>query len=309
MSMFWNEKLILAKIETTVGTDANPTGANAVLAKNVTFSPMEGKDEDRALELPYFGSTGTIALDLHAKISFEVELAGSGTAGTAPAWGPLLRACAVAEVITAGTDVTYNPVTRGQEAVTIHFVIGNTRFAMVGTRGNAKLMEAASVLPKISFEFTGLFTQPAEITRPTASYDAWKPPVAVTSQNTPTVQINGVDMVMKSFELDIGNTVEPRFLVGSDGVLITGKADMVAIEVEAVPLTTFNPFALAAGGTQVPVEIVHGTQAGNIIAFNAPKAQLQRPASLANSQDVTEWPLSLILRPDAGNDQWTLTLT
>jgi hypothetical protein len=46
-------------------------------------------------------------------VEFDVDLVGSGTAGTAPAWGPLIQACAFAEVIVASTSVTYNPVSSG----------------------------------------------------------------------------------------------------------------------------------------------------------------------------------------------------
>ncbi|MEL6888376.1 MAG: hypothetical protein AAFO86_06670, partial [Pseudomonadota bacterium] len=96
MAIFWRDKIMAIDIETTYGTDASPAGADAVLAKQVTLSPMEGNDLDRELELPYFGSQGTIPVELHAKLAFEVELAPSGTAGTAPAWGKLLRACGCA---------------------------------------------------------------------------------------------------------------------------------------------------------------------------------------------------------------------
>ena len=48
MPRFWRRQTILAKIETTYGTDASPVAANAILASNVSFNPMEGQDVDRA---------------------------------------------------------------------------------------------------------------------------------------------------------------------------------------------------------------------------------------------------------------------
>lgn len=307
--IYWKTKIIAAKIETTEGTDAGPTGSDAILGMNVKLSPMQGQDVKRDLELAYFGDTGSVPLDLHAKLSFEVELAGSGTAGTAPAWAALLRACAIAQTVSAGTSVTYNPITTGQESVTLHFFVGATKFALVGARGTATIDMSSSAIPKIKFEFTGLYTTPAEGTRPTPIYTAWKRPEAVTTDNTPTVEIDGTALVMRSFSLDLGNMVEPRFLVGSKGVLITGKEEKVKCQVEAVPLTTFDPFTLAETQAELDVTIVHGTQAGNIVTFNAPKAQMQRPDDLATVQDITEWPLNLVPVPGSGADQWTLTLT
>lgn len=309
MPLFWKTKIIAAKIEATEGVDAGPAGSDAVLAMNVSLSPMEGQDVKRDLELPYFGDTGSVPLDLHAKLSFEVELAGSGTPGTAPAWGALLRACAVAETISAGTSVTYNPITTGQESITLHFFVEGTKFALVGTRGTAVLDMSSSGIPKIKFEFTGLYTTPAEAARPTPVYSDWQRPEAVTTDNTPTVEIDGTALVMRSFSLDLGNAVEPRFLVGSKGVLITGKEEKLKCQVEAVALTTFNPFTLAETQAELDVTLVHGTNAGNIVTFNAAQAQMQRPDGLATVQDITEWPLNLVPVPDAGGDQWTLTLT
>ena len=43
------------------------------------------------------------------EVTFEVEMAGSGTAGTAPAFGPLLKACGNSETIVTDTSVTYAP--------------------------------------------------------------------------------------------------------------------------------------------------------------------------------------------------------
>ena len=88
MPLYWDEKTLLLKTETSYGVDATPTGAaNAILATDVRLSPMEGQDVDRALEMPWMGASGTIPTGLHAKLSFKVELKGSGTAGSAPAFG------------------------------------------------------------------------------------------------------------------------------------------------------------------------------------------------------------------------------
>lgn len=309
MPIFWRNKLILAKIEATEGVDSGPGSADAMLLKDVTLSPMEGQDLSRDLEAVYFGSQGTVPLDLHAKLEFSVELAGSGTPGTAPAWGPLLRACAVAETIDAGASVTYNPITDGQESITLHFFNGATRYVLLGSRGTASFDLSASGIPMIKFTLTGLFTLPSEQTPPAADYSAFERPVEVTTARTPTVTLGGTAMVMRSFMLDLANQVEPRFLVGSNGILITDRADKVEMQVEAVPLTTFNPVAAAFNQTELDVTVVHGTQAGNITTINVPRGQMQRPGGLTQVQNITEWPLNIVPVPDTGNDQWTLTLT
>lgn len=142
--MKWRTKILLAKIESTYGVDSVPTAAlNAILATEVVYTPMEGSDVSRDLEHPYLGAQGTIPAELQAKLSFKVELAPSGTPGVAPAWGPLLRGCAMAQTIVASTSVRYNPITDTHESLTIHFWIDTTRYVMLGARGNAKLMVSA----------------------------------------------------------------------------------------------------------------------------------------------------------------------
>lgn len=310
MPVFWKNKILLAKIETAYGTDAAPTGAaNAVLATDVTLSPMEGSDVSRDLDLPWFGSQGTVAVDLHAKLAFKVELAPSGVRGTAPAWGPLLRACGMAEVVAAGASVTYNPISAAFESLSLHLWVGATQYRLAGARGTCTLRVGASAIPYLEFEFTGLFAQPAEGARPTPTLTAWKAPKVGSSTNTPTFTIAGTAMVLRSFALAMGNAVEGRFLIGSESVVITDHAETIEATVEAVPLTTLNPYALAAAGTPVAISLVHGTAAGAIATIAAPTAQMQRPAGLENAQNIVEWPLRLVPTPTAGNDQWTLTLT
>jgi hypothetical protein len=309
MALKWESKILLVKIETSYGTDPTPAGANGILAKDIKLTPMEGSDVDRELELPYFGAQGTIPTDLHATISFMVELAPSGTAGTAPLWGPVLRACGVAEVIDAGTAVTYNPVTDDLESATIYLFIEKTLYAMTGARGTVKMEINASGIPYLNFAMTGLFIDPEESTRIAPSLAGFQKPLAASKTNTPTFTIDEVAVVMRSFVLDLANEVEPRFLIGAEGIIITDRKDAITTTVEAVPLSTLDPYALAKSQTDVPVVLEHGRIAGHIATLTVPKAQMQRPEGLANAQKIVEWPLRLAPLPTAGNDQWSLTLT
>lgn len=310
MSINRRNKVLLVKIESTYGQDANPSGAaNAVLATDITVTPMEGSDVSRDLELPYFGAQATIPTELHARISFSIELAPSGAAGTPPAWGPILRGCGVAEVIDVGTSVTYNPVTDAHESVTIYLYIGETLYALKGARGTAKFNVTAQAQPKIEFEFTGLFVKPAESARPAADQTAFQKPEVATSARTPVFTIGGTPLIMRTAMLDLANSVEGRFLIGSEKILITDREDLLETTVEAVPLTTIDPFDLAQNQTQVAVQLVHGTVAGKIATLDVPAAQMQRPQGLSYAQNIKEWPLRLIPLPVTGNDQWTLTLT
>jgi hypothetical protein len=308
----WRSKIILAKIEAAYGIDSAPTGAaNAMLMTDVAFQPMEGEDVDRNLEYPFLGYQGTISAALRAVLTGSTELAGSGALGTAPAWGPLARACGLAQVINPGVDVTYLPASDGHESVTIYFWIGGTRQVLRGVRGTGVLEIPAQGVPRIRWTLTGLWVKPTETARVTPDLSAFKAPQVASHANTPTFTVNAVSLVLRNFSLDLGNQVEPRLLIGREEIKIVDRAETISAIVEAVPLTTFDPFTRAEQGESgsVPMQIVHGTVAGSIITIAAPKCQVQRLNGYENQQNVLEWPLRLRPLFTAGDDQFSITLT
>lgn len=309
MTKLIRKKIVLFKLEDTYGVDPNPTGAaNAILTKDFKFMPMEGNDVSRDLEQPFMGSQGTVATELHAKIAFDVELSPSGTAGTAPAWGPLLRACAVAETIVADTSVTYNPVSDGHESATLYFGLDGTKYVTHGARGNVTLMVEASGIPYLKFEFTGLFTEPTEIAMDAPVLSAFKKPQVVTDANT-TFDLDGIALILRKLSLSAGNSVDTSFLIGEELVDITDKEEAVEFTVKAVALTIFDPYAAALSDDDLPLTLVHGTTAGRIATLAIPNLEIQRPQSLEDVNGKVEWPLRAQALPTSGNDQWTLTLT
>jgi hypothetical protein len=311
MSLIWRRKVLLAKLEATYGSDAAPAGSDAILATDVRLSPMQGQDLDRNLDTPHGGPTGTIPVDLHRKITFKVELAGSGTAGTAPRWGRLLRACGCAETVTAATSVVYNRVYSGHESVTLHLNIDGTLYAMVGVRGTASFDISASGIPYIEFDMTALYVAPADSAIPTPSFTGIPDPLAASDVNTPDFTIDGTALVMRSFKLSLANRVEAQFLIGAEEIFLDGHENAIETRVRAVPLATFDPFAMAAAQAKVAVALTHGATAGNIVALAVPRAQMQRPEGLEDGQGRKEWPLRLVPLPSTHSaaDQWSLTVT
>lgn len=310
MPIRWDSKILLFKAESVYGTDSGPVGANAILASNIVFSPMQGQDISRELDLPWLAAQATIPGGLHARMTFRVELVPSGVVATPPAWGPLLRCCGVGQTIVADTSVTYNPISDNHEGGTLHFYVGTTRFVLVGSRGSARLTFTAQGIAYLEFTILGLFTQPSNQSRPTPDLSAFLKPELVSKANTPTFTLDGTPLVMRSFSLDLGNRVSPRLLVNAESIIIENRADAVACQIEAVPLASFNPYAKAgASDATVAAVLVHGTVAGRIATLEIDEAQVKRPEGFENNQGQVEWPLQLTPLPVAGNDQWVLTLT
>ena len=83
MSFKYKQLAVLLKVEGAYGVDAAPTeGLNAILLRDVTFTPLEGTRSQRDVLRPELGNTVTPIGGIHARISAGVELAGAGAAGT-----------------------------------------------------------------------------------------------------------------------------------------------------------------------------------------------------------------------------------
>lgn len=305
----WRDRVILAKIEAVYGTDSVPTGAaNAVVMTDVTLQPMEGQDLPRELLQPYFGNQGSLSGSYTVVMSGSTELAGSGAVGTAPAWGPLARACALNQTVNAGVSVVYSPITDSQDALTIYFWRGNTLHKILGARGTAVLNVTAQGIPRIRWTFTGLFVDPADVAQAVPTFTPWKKPLVATKANTPLFEIDDAPFVMRKFEINLGNDVQPQLLINHEDVPIVDKAETIDITIRSVPLATFNPFAKAKSKTPIKIEFTHGTVAGNICSIVAPACELA-PPGFENAQGIEEWALKAKPLPAAGNDQFTITLT
>jgi hypothetical protein len=105
MPLLSRKRLLLTKIESTYATDSSPAGTDAVLVRNLEITPIEADTVSRDLIRPYLGHSQQILSQARVSITFEVELAGSGTSGTASRVDSLLRACGLAAT-TTGSDVT-----------------------------------------------------------------------------------------------------------------------------------------------------------------------------------------------------------
>ena len=106
MALLTRKRLILIKKESTYGTDVSPAGTDAVLVRDLSVTPLQSDTVSRDLVRAYLGASEQLLANTRVECQFTVELAGSGTAGTAPRYGAALQACGLAETIVASTSVT-----------------------------------------------------------------------------------------------------------------------------------------------------------------------------------------------------------
>jgi hypothetical protein len=305
MPLFQRKTVIVADLEGTYGTD--PGAATAVKASNVSIRPMEGSDEERDFQTDTLGGQPTIPVGTHQVVSFEVELAGGGAAGTAPGYGDLLRACGMDETVTAATDVVYAPVSDTGDSATLHVNLDGNRHVLLGARGTFDLRLNAGGLPKLAFTFTGLWAAPSAAALPAVDFSAYQDGIPVSKANTPTFDLHGYSAVVSELSFSFGNEIVYEDLINAERVDRTDRRVSGSVTLETPALGDFDPFTAAKNGTLGAMQLVHGTAAGAIVQIDAPKVQLQQP-SFGNRSGKSTLSLNLRCTPDAGDDEFTLTV-
>lgn len=312
MPMYTKRKVLLVKSESPNGTDATPTGAaNAIVCRNLKISPLIAEGEDRDLDVNYVGEKGFIIAGKTLKISFDVEMAGAGAAGTAPGYGPLFKACAMSETINGGVSVVYAPVAPGSEtSCTIYFYMGGRRHRAVYCLGNVKPSLSKGKIGLFSFDMTGIYVGPDDQALPTPTYTLFQKPLAVTIANTTPFTLDGFAGKFSELTLDTGNVYPYRNLVGSESMRFVDRSSQGSVKLEDELVGTKDWWTKMAAGTPVALSAQHGTVAGNIVVLAAPSAQIDpRNPSMEDDDNISMLGMSLLLMPSAaGNDEYSITV-
>lgn len=296
----------LAKIETVYGTDSVPLAANAIQLSDVTLTPLAGEDVSRDLLLPHLGHQGVELTGNYMQLEFAVECAGAGAAGDVPGYGVLLRACGLSETIDPGVSVVYEPVSDGEEAVSIYYHHDGVRHVALGCRGTFQVEFAPRQIPRFRFSIMGLLGAVTDQALPAADLSAFQKPVPVSKAAT-SLSLHGADRIAESISIDLGVQVEPRFLIGDERMQVTDRQSTGTAVVEAKSMATINWFDVATAKTLDALQVVHGTAAGHIVQVGAPKVQIGRP-SQGQSQNILNYSLPLMFVPDAGDDELVITV-
>lgn len=305
---------ILAKEESSYGVDASPTGsADAIQVSALEIAPAESEVLSRDLIRSYLGNSPQLIANTRVSVTFTVEYAGSGTAGTAPQYGPLLKACGLGETVVAATSVTYEPVSTSFDSVTIYIDNDGIRHIVTGARGTFNISLNANQIPVINFTMTGQYNAPTDTASPTLTFQNQEDPEIFNDTNTTSFTLfSETGLALQSVEIDLGNEVVYRELVNSDKeVLITNRAATANFVIEAPTLSDADFFALAVAGTSGNLSIVHGTTGGNIITLTAPTSGLSLGnPTYSEDQGIVMLNLPTTMVPSSsGNDEISIEYT
>ena len=311
MPLLTRKKLLLAKIEAAYGTDSTPTGSAAILVRNLEVVPLQSDIVQRELIRPYLGNYEQLLANTRVQVTFEVELAGSGTAGTPPAYGPILRSCALSEILGAST-VTYQPESElsGFESTTLYFFIDGIRHIITGARGTFTLNGTVGAIPTIQFTMTGIFNAPTDTALAVPTYANQATPLIFKNGNTTSFSAFSYSGALQSIDFNIANEIIYRELIGgTKEVIITDRKPGGTLQIEAVLLATKNYFTVSTGSTTGSITFQHGTATGNIATLTMAQSDLA-DVSYADMNGIQMLNLPYVATPTAaGNDELSLVFT
>ena len=306
----WRNRLALVKAESTYGTNINPAASDALLFTELDIEPLALELVERETIQAYMGHRASVVVQRSVPVKATVELAGSGTAGTAPRWGPMLKAAGCAEAVVSSTSVTYSPVSSGFSSYTCEFYADNgSEQAIVGVRGTAELSLSVGEIPTLAFDQMGIYGAPTAVSLPTPAYTAQAAPLIVNTDNTATVSVHGFSACMTAFTFSLGVEMVFEQKAGcTKQVRITEAKPTGSITIELPAFATKDFLTIASNQTTGSISWVHGATPGNIVTFTAAQCAFDSP-TLDESDQVTHITLPFRALPNTGNDSFSLALT
>lgn len=317
-----DRQLLLGKIEATYPAAGDApqalAAANAVWAEDVQYKGTGQRVRPNPSK-PGAGIVAEHTYGEHVTLSFKVPLAGSGTPGTAPAWGFLMGACAWAETIdnTEGAEaVTYKPMANAAlaKSATFKWRDAERQHVVIGWRGKVGLELSPGQRPMLVFTGKGLHLDPtasAELTHADAVFTAWRDSKPV-ANGTSTMSFAGVaNLRLREFSIDQDDIV--RFIDAPGVELVTISGDRVftgQMKVGTPPIGTLNLEGKWKAGDVDVFSVTHGTVAGDIITING-RAQVSDAPTYGreDGMDTASNPVLLVNSGLSTDDEISIVCT
>lgn len=307
--MDMKKMVLLAVAQSAKGTPGTPVpGTNAILCRGLTPKPISGKFVDRNLIKGTKGNQGGIFTGEHRVFEFEVELAGSGAAGTAPKFAPLLLGCGMSETLTPSTDAVYQPTAGVGSYITLYGYLDTVLFKLTDALGTVSWTLNSEDIPVQKFTFWGKYGALTDGAAPTGMvYTGFTTPVTVSHANTPTFTLGGIALVPKSFSCDLANQLAWRDWPGDSGVRNPDRKGVASAVFELTTVAAKDWGEACRLGSEMALVIEHGTVAGNICKATAPKFQINAEPTISDEGGTAMLNVSFAVKPNAGNDElvWT----
>jgi len=310
MALLTRKRVILIETESSYGTDPTPTATDVVLVTDLSITPQSSDVVNRDVVRPYLGSSEQLLANTRVECTFSVELAGSGTAGTAPRYGSALKATGLSETVSSGTSVTYAPVSSSFSSVTIHYNVDGVRHKVTGCRGSFTISAEVGSIPTIDFTFTGIYNAPTDTALPTVTYGNQATPLIFKNGNTTGFQLLSYAGALQSLTMDLGvSTVYRELVGGTKEVIVTDRASNGSVTIEAPTIAQKDYFTAALTDASLGnLQFLHGTTAGNKVQLTSSKVDIG-DVNYGEMDGVAMLEIPYTLVPSSANNEFSLIYT
>ncbi|MEA3225403.1 MAG: hypothetical protein U9Q07_05590 [Planctomycetota bacterium] len=304
---------VAAKAEATEGTAIALTATEAnIMAGGLSYDPDLPFHERNIVAVTPDQFSGVTGFPRLATISMEIPMVGSGTAGTAPAWGVLLQAMGFSESISAGTSVTYVPAIAPSSLTLAWWVARDStdglKMQIHGARGRGSIQLPNGGIPLLQCEFQGVWDVPVDDTLLSPTYYT----TSAVAVNDSSFALDSVGMLYRDFSINIDNEMgvrdDPTDTAGALSVALVRQKINGSIDPQMDNPSTYDFFTKTTGGTESTLSLVTGSSAGNILTITAPKVSYKEPKVSPRDGYLTA-PIGLHFARSTGSDALSIVLT
>lgn len=311
MSGFIHRELIFAGIEASYKIPLAIGSCESILAGNLGWSHEGARMNERSRVRRSRGTLPHVFGGSLLQVTFDIELKGSGSAGVAPEFGPILRACGLAETIVATTSVAYEPASDAHDSVTLYYFDDNgVMRCLSGARGTISFNAEVGSVGLAEVTLTGHETAlPADDTIPAEDYDDTIPVPFIGAG----FSVGGFSPIISSLTLDAGNQVvtppDANSASGFGPVRISKRDVTGSFNPEAT--TVANQAWVAdwkSGALKTLTTGTIGATAGNRWALSCPAIKY-REVGPGDRESIRIYEIGFGAAEDAGDDEFQLLFT
>jgi hypothetical protein len=321
---------VAAKIEAVSGTDATPDLTNnAVRPMGFPILTLDYLDKGDRADAQH-GGMGVVARGAPAgrfgKITIQLEVKGAGAAYTSsvrPEWDPFLRGCGWSATLGGGggtEKVDYTTLDVASETFTLYLYSASKLYKVIGCVATWKFTAEAAKRGLMIFECIGrIATDPADATLGAEVLSAVLPPPfhSQTCSIGAFASTSNPALILRKLGFDGGGVLVAKPSAGATdghaGYLVTDRNIRTTADLEQVPLSSFDPYALSkqagSGGTSTQLTAqLGGTQYNRVKLFTG--QWMLEPPGHSDASGLMLWSLqgALVARSYSNNREILITV-
>lgn len=302
MSKSLNKIQVLAKQQTVIGVDAGPVGLNAIQARNIQVTPLDVDTINTGIIQEYFGASPDIVTARRMSVTFECLMAPSGTAGTAPAWGVLMKMAGFSETVVASTHVDYLPVSTGILPGTLYVNLDGLMHKAIDVYLDIGFDFNPRGFPVMRVSARGAYIPVTDEAFVVTNFAAWQQPKAVSKDFT-TFTYFGENPCVEALTINTNSQVTITDRINCAATSFNGRSIEGALSIEMVSVAEYNWLATQAAAGSGAFSIVHGLVAGDIIETTGPKVQSLPGGAYGDAERTAILNFTTKFLPNLGNDE------